>query len=281
MKQILCIALFCVNFYFVKAQPQLGFLPQSEGFGIVRGNCPDAVLDENDDVICVPEEDGTFRVHLQYTPHGNAIKDQMIEEGWKVDFTSNTGFTSYNIPITNIPDDIDIPKGSGTSIRFSIWVKDGEQKLVDNNVHNVDLDQWQSDVMSICTDEPPGPEPDPSDPGTFGPNPFSGTLGRLASENAITNKNTTTETLLNKNVNVFPNPFNDAINIEYPILEAESISIKLFKENGVLIYSETNEVTKNTICQKHISNLRIPTGIYICQITTDSGEKHVSKLLKL
>lgn len=91
---------------------------------------------------------------------------------------------------------------------------------------------------------------------------------QLFLDNISTNKNVSKEII--NNLNVFPNPFNDHINVQYFDKLLNPLEIQLFNINGVVLYTNSFNNNYPSFFHQKINTLNIAEGIYILRITTQN-----------
>jgi len=80
-------------------------------------------------------------------------------------------------------------------------------------------------------------------------------------------------------INIYPNPFNDFININMLTNSSKFIDINLYDARGKLVVKINSEATNYDTFRERISTSSLPMGLYICEIIT-KDERFDFKLLK-
>jgi len=84
-----------------------------------------------------------------------------------------------------------------------------------------------------------------------------------------------TNTLEQKQFNVFPNPSNGVFTIEYELRSASQIELSVYDMTGTLVKQIVKPMTQQTgIYQTPINLTELPSGIYVCRIIKDGKEEH-------
>ncbi len=101
-------------------------------------------------------------------------------------------------------------------------------------------------------------------------------FANLILSNIIIDKQNTTNL-----VNVYPNPFNDKIDIIYFSLDTQSLKIELFDNKGALVFSENKSIKQNSYNYWSLRNVeKCLAGVYFLKITEGNKNVITRKLIK-
>lgn len=76
-------------------------------------------------------------------------------------------------------------------------------------------------------------------------------------------------------IKVFPNPFNNNINISFPSFVNDDVTVKIISTTGKEVYTDTWENVTSSI---NIDNLPLPSGLYIISIIGKTSN-HITKII--
>ena len=82
-------------------------------------------------------------------------------------------------------------------------------------------------------------------------------------------------------VNVFPNPFDDKLNVLYFSADTQMIIIELVDSKGVMVYSETKNIKQNSYNYWSLTSLNnCQSGVYFLKIIEENERVVTTKLVK-
>lgn len=84
-----------------------------------------------------------------------------------------------------------------------------------------------------------------------------------------------------KNINVYPIPAHDKINIEHNNGSSSIVNLSIQNMNGKTVFAQkqSNPTTSNSQISIDLSTINIPTGVYVLVIENENGEKYTQKIV--
>jgi len=103
-------------------------------------------------------------------------------------------------------------------------------------------------------------------------------LAKLSNTNG-SNKGSITKSFNKEQINLYPNPFNNILNVNIVKEESESVTIILYDAQGKLIRQLNKEASSLFMTNVKIETSNLPIGVYVCEVITEKERKNF-KLLK-
>ncbi len=79
-------------------------------------------------------------------------------------------------------------------------------------------------------------------------------------------------TVSDKGVSIFPNPIQGALRISFPMAQAEKVQIRVMNTLGATVLLNEVSAQQGLNVQMLASTIALPNGVYICQVSTQSGQ---------
>lgn len=214
---------------------------------------------------CINIVDGKIQINIYV----------QIEESnmWNVDFQSNLGDTIVSFKSAVLDSNIgayiytlELPVGSFTELDYSFTL----------NLHNISFNAIESGIKDFCevTEYALGPA-------RFGNGGIviSKPISKIKKNLNYLVGNEFVDIGHQQDINIFPNPFNQNLTLQYSINEPQNVTIEIFDINGAMKHFKELKHDAGGIYEYNINDMGLLKGIYLCKIRSTNFANSI-KIIK-